>query len=679
MNNEDMSMKRVLLAAAVLAAALMPVAPASAANGAPFEAGAAIGDFTPPAISSAPNPADCVPVLDSVFNGPRPFVFAEPYIDRTHVGHYVLGDPFLDCNLDGRWDGNLLGGGGNTPRFYTHVADPVTARAVAVEANGVTQVVEVVDQEGLFDVYQQRIRAIATATLAAQGKTVDQIFISATHDESAPDSLGLGGINQVTSGVNQYFVDYLVQRSADAIVHAVLNLRPAHLRFAEAIEPANLRQCWSSYPFVDDQLMPTMQAVGDNGHVIATLTSVSQHAETLGFNSDPIQANWITADWPNFFRQRLQQRYGGVAIEMAGSVGSNETPQVFPSALSRVPQQFIDASHPAGCRTLFKAAGAPTPTGYNQETRQLGQDLANAVGDAIDTSAQWSTTNTMWGARTTVCVPLSNLIFAVGAVAGVFAERPAFVPGCVAAVPALPTGQAIGTSIRTEVAAFRIGDGEFASVPGEVFPFTYLGSFLGPSDLQYPQYPMTPMLMPHMHTPYRFIDGLAEDMIGYIFPQGNAVGIPGEHPLDNSVGTTDRDRFGCGHSDDSESASSHSGDLVGAGIVELLDAHGAPEPTAIGRYVLPSGRLSRDPLGTPDSLQCSVNVTFARSGPATRVWLATSSGRGQIVVPARWLSLSGRPQDRPDRNTRGWVDARGGHHWLDVFPDISGAPSRVAP
>jgi hypothetical protein len=78
MNNEDMSMKRVLLAAAVLAAALMPVAPASAANGAPFEAGAAIGDFTPPAISSAPNPADCVPVLDSVFNGPRPFVFAEP-------------------------------------------------------------------------------------------------------------------------------------------------------------------------------------------------------------------------------------------------------------------------------------------------------------------------------------------------------------------------------------------------------------------------------------------------------------------------------------------------------------------------------------------------------------------------------------------------------------------------
>ena len=83
-----------------------------------------------------------------------------------------------------------------------------------------------------------------------------------------------------------------------------------------------MRQCWSSYPYVDDQLMPVLQAVGTDGTPIATLASVSQHAETLGFNSNPTEKTWLSADWPHFFRQALEQRYGGIAIEMAGSVGS---------------------------------------------------------------------------------------------------------------------------------------------------------------------------------------------------------------------------------------------------------------------------------------------------------------------------------------------------------------------
>ena len=59
-------------------------------------------------------------------------------------------------------------------------------------------------------------------------------------------------------------------------------------------------------------------------------------------------------------------------------------------------------------------------------------------------------------------------------------------------------------------------------MPGEVFPFTYLRSFLGPDDMPNPQYPLPPWVVPHMHAPYRFVDGLAEDMLGYIFPRGNA-------------------------------------------------------------------------------------------------------------------------------------------------------------
>src|SRR5437016_13760419 len=168
--------------------------------------------------------------------------------------------------------------------------------------------VEVVDQEGLFNTYIQRIRQ----RVAADGYRLDDIFISSTHDESAPDTLGINGESATTSSVNAYFVDYLVARSAQAIEQAYRAMRPAYVRYAEAMEPANLRQCWSSYPYVDDQLMPALQAVATNGRTIATLGDVSQHAETLGFNSDPTQRNWVSSDWPHFFRSALEARYGGV-------------------------------------------------------------------------------------------------------------------------------------------------------------------------------------------------------------------------------------------------------------------------------------------------------------------------------------------------------------------------------
>ena len=657
-----------------------------------FRAGADVESFAPPP-AGASNPADCLPAADTVFTGSRIFAFEEPYVDLNHDGHYDPGDPFLDCNHDGRWDGNFLGGGGNSPRYYDHVADQVGARALVISNGRRTIAMEVVDQEGLFNVYAERIRR----KVQADGYRIDSIQISATHDESAPDSLGLGGPNSVMSGTNEYFVDYLVQQSALAIERAYDGMRPAHIRYAEAIEPSNLRQCWSSYPFIDNPLMPVLQAVGTDGRTIATLASVSQHTETLGFNGgsqlDPgtpytlDQENaWVSADWPYWFRSQLESVYGGVGIEMAGSVGSVETPEVFvnpdgsPAALSRTPQRFIDEGHPAGCRTLFNApAGAgKVPLGYYNETRALGQDLAGAVQSALTTGAQWSHTHAMWARTVDICVPVANVLFKAAAVAGVFAERPAYLPGCrrIEKMPVLPTGQTAGTSVQSQVAAWRIGDAEFIGAPGEVFPFTFFRGPVGPEDMNYPQYAMPPWPLPYMHTPWRFFDGLDNDMIGYIFPRGNDAGVPGQHVVKNPT-ASGTDRFGCGHSDDSESANDRAGNIVGGALVSILKAHArGPEAIDQGRYVLPDGRLSRNPEGTTDTIKCSgADTTFAADGPAVAVW---EPGAG-VIHPAQWMDLLGRPQATPDRDTRGYFDGSGHRHWLDVFADLAGQPAAVTP
>jgi hypothetical protein len=664
---------------------LIPGAPRTPAGGfqgpyvhgpaARFRVGAAVADFSPPLAGHVPggDPANCKSA--ATFNGSRLFAFEEPYTDLKLDGHFDPGDPYVDCNGNGRWDGNLLGGGDNTPRFYDHVADPVTARALVVAGRHGTIAVEVVDQEGFFDIYQKQIRD----RVRADGYQLSNIFISATHDESAPDSLGLGGLDQLTSGVNNYWVKYMVGQSVRAIERAYRALRPATIRYTEVLEPSNMRQCWSSYPFVDDQHIPVLEAVDLHGRTIATLASISQHAETLGFNGGTpaldAQQNWVSSDWIHFFRASLEQRLGGVGIEMAGSVGSVESPAVYSTSISRTPQQFIDAGHPAGCRTLFKVGAQTdtsgalhTPIGYTGETRVFGQQMAGQVAGALTSGAYYNShSNVLWGRRANICVPLGNALFALGSSLGVFANRPGYNADCTQAMPLAPNGTTSGSSLQSQVAAFRIGDGEFISLPGEVFPFTFLRGFLGPQDMPNPSDPLPPWLIPHMHTPFRFLDGLAEDMVGYIFPTGNAVGVP---TLSN-LNPSDRDRFGCGHSDDSEAASAQSADIIGNALVPLLDHQGGPPETiARGRYVLGNGTLSRDPLGGPE-IKCNTDLTFI---PASRSAVAVKLASGRVVRPRAWMSLSGLPQTAPDRDTRGYFDAAGRRVWLDVFPDLAIAP-----
>lgn len=694
----------LILAIAALGAVPLasPATVAHASTGQPFLVGAASQSYAPPSFggSLAPflgsDPADCLPPGNVVYTGARHFAFEEPYVDSKHSGHYDLGDPFLDCNGNGRWDGNYIGGGGNAPRLYTKVADAPSAQAVAID-NGTTSIaIEVLDHEGLFNVYQAEIRGRVVSDLTAlRIHPPDRIFISSTHDESAPDSIGLYGPNAASSSVNQYWTEsWLVPNAALAIEKAVRTMRPANIRFAEPIQPANLRQCFSSYPYIDDQLMPSFQAVASDGSVIATLANITQHSETLGFDSgtsaDPgapasmgtvtldQEATWLSADWQSWFRGKLQADYpGSVAIDMAGSVGSNETPQVFSKNISRTPEKFVDASHPAGCRTLYTALGSEIPLGYYSETRALGEQLAAAVegGFPAGNEPPFTTSTSIAGGRADVCVEVTNALFQAAGAAGVFGSRPFYTNKCTVILPVGPNGSTEGTELLTQVAAFQVGDGSFISAPGEVFPVTFLRGFVGPQDMPFAQYGLPQWPLPHMHTPYRFIDGLGEDMVGYIFPKGNGVGVPGEYPATNPQ-ANGTDRFGCGHSDDSESAGSGAADSIASVLVPLMDRTlgGSVEDIVSGRYVLPDGTLSRDPLGGPE-IKCNVARTFAPVGTAVAVWRAD----GGIVQPAHWMSLSGRVQDAADRNTRGWIDTDGTRHWLDVFPDISNAPVSVIP
>jgi hypothetical protein len=71
-------------------------------------------------------------------------------------------------------------------------------------------------------------------------------------------------------------------------------------------------------------------------------------------------------------------------------------------------------------------------------------------------------------------------------------------------------------------------------------------------------------------------------------------------------------------------------------------------------------------------VKCDADQTYHFAGRAHAVWV---QGRGR-VKPASWMSLSGRRQARPDRNTRGYFTASGARRWLDVFEPLGGGDQR---
>ena len=386
--------------------------------------------------------------------------------------------------------------------------------------------------------------------------------------------------------------------------------------------------------------MPSLQAVATNGKVIATLGDVSQHAETLGFNPDPAQRDWISADWPHFFRTTLEHRFGGVGIEMAGSVGSNETPQVYTAPISRVPQQFVDASHPAGCRTLFepeRRAGAGRLRPGDDGARPSSS--ATRSRDALDRDGRWSATNEIWGVRRSVCIDAHERdLHPRGAARGVLGA------------PRLRRQLHRGASARGERRDLgepsccrrsrRSASATASSSPSPARSSRSRSSAASSAarTCRTPGDPMPPLLMPHMHEPYRFVDGLAEDMLGYMFPQGNGVGVIGEPHANDGT-----DRFGCGHSDDSEATSSQTAQRRRERARHRARRCRRRAGDASRRAVtcLPTASLSRDPQGPPGSIKCNVDTVFQPSGPAVAVWLPGGGPDGHVVRPAAWMVALG--------------------------------------
>jgi hypothetical protein len=649
-----------------------------------FAVGAASVDVTPPPYTVASDAA-FTPMCGTtpqqvaqLWPGKRLFAFEKPYIDVLGSSRWAPGDPFCDADHTARYEAPYVAGGSGANRWPTAAdpGNPVSAQAVVFGLGTRRVAVVSVDSIGLFNVTADAIRAHAHAL----DPRISDVHVTSTHDESAPDPIGLWGPDTtdtlgsnplpvgVSSGVDEYYMAFLADRAGAAVARADRSARPAALRLAVAPLPSNVQSCWSSYPYIDDQRIPVMQAVDTtSGSVIATLVNGQTHVESLAFSDPTAYQRMLSGDWPGRMRAHLEERWpGSVAVELTGLVGSVETPTVYEPESTRVldiPGSLHDVSgNPDRCHSVYPQPQGGTPVSdAHAFLEAYGASMADDVIATISTAAAPVVPDRVVSQHRSLCLQLENQDFVAAFAARLFPDRPAYAdPTCtvgatLAPAPARPQLLHPGTPrppsvawLKTDVGVLTVGPAQFTFSPGEVFPFTQNRGAMDPRTMPFPTdcynpltndyscgapLPMTPWTSAQMTEPYRFEVGLGEDMIGYLFPPGNFVGGDQTETQEQpwftyqvAKGGTDHDRFGHGHSDDSESAGPYAGLAVTQALSALLAEDGHGDHVLPGMFVDAGGARS-DSAFAGSGFGGAVGVVVATGG-GTRTYLVGRDATG---------------------------------------------------
>lgn len=404
----------------------------------------------------------------------------EPYTDENGNLRWDEGEPFEDGDDDGALD--TLYVGGFTVRQPTGVHDPLTVRAFALQLGTETWVFAAVDALGLS---LGRIEAIKERVLAAAppalGLTEAHLVVASTHTHHAPDSIGIFGPESLEGAWDEAYLSLVVERTSEAIGAALAALEPAELVVTEATAGEGYVRDLDPPDILDPSVgILQARALGEE-RVILTAVSIANHPETIWK-----QNTLISADYPGVLRAALEERFGGTAVFFAGALGLMQSPaEVGEAGFERA--ELIGTAY-ADLVTAAIEAAAPLPA------------------DELRPAAAFDR----------VTAPLENVELFAGIRLGVVDgydeylykgdQEPCKLMGC----------------IDAPVTVLRLGAHlTIVTIPGEATPELVVGGIVSPPDYEgpYADAPAEPTVAEHLATPHRFVIGLANCEVGYLYPK----------------------------------------------------------------------------------------------------------------------------------------------------------------
>ena len=306
-------------------------------------------------------------------------------------------------------EGTFLGGYG-LDRRSTGVHDDLFAKAVVFYDGQEAVALVVLDSLSVQYDTTQAIRAAASAAVTKIPLAPERIIVQSTHAHCAPDTVGIYGPDQATTGRVPEYMERMVSTAAAQVARAVDALQPARLVHAGT-------ECvgWAvndSEPEILDNSVAVLQCLDAAGKSIATLTNFACHPTVLDGDTTQSSADWVASFY------ETMAALPGEHLYLQGAVGC-----------------WIQPKTPERTFGLAKLYG-----------RDLGKKTLAALENATTI--------------TDVRIRFAHKTF------GMPNENPAFTAmGEAGLVP-----RDFGDLIATEVAWFAIGPAQFATHLGETAP-----------------------------------------------------------------------------------------------------------------------------------------------------------------------------------------------------------------
>jgi len=213
-----------------------------------------------------------------------------------------------------------LAGFGQNRRAET-VHDDLTVRVLVLSSPTENLVLCALDLIGFFrpDV-QDVIRRVHNQYT---GVITPDILIASTHTHHGPDTQGLWGPDDRTSGVDQEYMNWLKDKIVATIMLALADAHHAisHIKTTSVHVPGLAKNARD--PKIIDYELTAVQFLNAAGKPLGSLFDFPCHPEVL-WEHNP----HITADYPGFLRREVEAKTKAPCIFFSGALGGMMTPDV---------------------------------------------------------------------------------------------------------------------------------------------------------------------------------------------------------------------------------------------------------------------------------------------------------------------------------------------------------------
>jgi hypothetical protein len=321
------------------------------------------------------------------------------------------------------------------------------------------------------------------------------VLVASTHNHEGPDVIGIWGKGPFHRGVDDDYLETVIERIAESVRQAAENLTPVTAVYGTA-EDASLLADTRQPDCRDGVLRAVRLNRAGTNTAAGLLVQWNCHPESLGPKN-----KLLTADFPWATVAALERKYGCPVVYLSGAVGGLMT-------------------HPSG--RIKDGSGVTLNDGTFEYAQAYGEAVAVLAEKAIAAATPLELVPMQVEAKP-ISVPVQNSLYRAARAIGVMKRDGLIWTGDFQTLgrPMNQDSAGMPSAVETEVAYLRLGELHIACIPGEVYPELVYGKYEQPAaaGVDFPEAELEPTIAELMPGKKWLLVGLANDELGYIIPK----------------------------------------------------------------------------------------------------------------------------------------------------------------